>query len=70
MSPIAEAVLELCAAAPQIRCDADRCTAALTLPHDVDAVRADVIARCEGWLVRVGMQRSYHWCEKHRQGEM
>lgn len=52
-----------------ITCDAEGCTERIAFSHGIDEATADAVARREGWRVRVGMQRSYHHCPKHKEQE-
>jgi len=51
----------------ELRCDADGCTSRIELPDDVTQYTAGVVAEREGWLVKHGQRRDYHWCPKHRE---
>lgn len=49
----------------RIQCDTDRCTAAITVPNDIDESQAAAIARAAGWEAKLGMHRFSHHCPRH-----
>lgn len=48
-----------------IQCDTDRCTAAITVPNDIDEQQAATIARAAGWSAVMGVHRWSHHCVRH-----
>lgn len=49
----------------RIECETDGCTAAITVPNDIDEDQAVAVARGAGWDVKLGAFRWAHRCPRH-----
>ena len=49
----------------RIHCDCEGCTAAITIPNDIDESQAMAVARAAGWTSQLGTFRASHHCTKH-----